>query len=154
LDADLLAPVLEFLRANLPDYMIPSGWVVLGKLPLTSNGKLDRRALPPPQAGLSSRADGMLPRNAREQALLGIWQEILGVSSLGVDENFFELGGDSLHGVRLITKVEEQLKVRLQVIAVFQYPTIMQMAEAIEAQQSTSGSQSDDLAAIFDEGSL
>ena len=100
----------EFLRKALPEYMVPSVFVQLEKLPLTANGKLDRRALP--DAGESSGSPGrsyVASRNDLEQCLVKIWQQVLGVDKIGIDDDFFDLGGHSLLAVRLFAKISAEL---------------------------------------------
>jgi acyl carrier protein len=140
----------EHLKRYLPEYMIPSAWVSLERLPLTRNGKVDRRKLPSPQG----RPDGqyIAPRTEVERTLAQIWAELLQVEQVGVQDNFFELGGHSLHGIRLITKVEERLAVCLSAIAVFKCPTVEQMAELVEALRSACDNSSDLEGAEFEDG--
>ena len=121
----------EHLNGVLPDYMIPSAFVMLDSLPLTLNGKLDRRNLPAPQpGGYSSRYEP--PQSEIEQVLARIWAETLGVSVVGRHDNFFDLGGHSILGIKLLSKVAEYLSVRPPVATIFQYPTIRQMAPLVE----------------------
>jgi amino acid adenylation domain-containing protein len=123
----------QFLKEVLPEYMIPGAFVVLDQLPLTPNGKPDRKALPAPDLAAYAARDYDRPQGAVEEALADIWEELLGLERVGRDDNFFELGGHSLHGMNLITRVCERLMVELPVIAVFQYPTVREMASAVEA---------------------
>jgi iturin family lipopeptide synthetase B len=116
--------------------MIPSAWVALQSLPLTRNGKVDRSSLPNPQGRPDEIGEYVSPRTRTERVLTGIWLELLQIDQVGVRDNFFELGGHSLHGVKLVVKVEEQLGVELPVIAVFQHPTIEQLATVVDAEQS------------------
>jgi acyl carrier protein len=133
-------PSVEQLRAllktALPEYMVPSAFVILDRLPLTPNGKLDRRALPAPELASYSSRQYDAPRGEVEEILAGIWHELLHIEQIGREDNFFELGGHSLHGVKLIAKVSERLMVSLSAVAVFQYPTIQQMAKAVESLRS------------------
>ena len=120
------------LAERLPAYMVPAAVMVLGTLPLTVNGKLDRRALPAPkyQDGDHYRA----PANAVEELLAGIYAQVLGVEPpqlVGVDESFFDLGGDSLSAMRLIAAVNAALDAGLAVRAVFEAPTVAQLATRI-----------------------
>ena len=127
----LIPRLREYLKERLPDYMIPSAWMVLKTLPLTSNGKVDRRALPNPQGRPEELGEYVAPRTEVERALADIWAQLLQVDQVGVHDNFFELGGHSLHSVKLITRVAELFALRLSAIAVFQYPTIEQMARLV-----------------------
>ncbi|WP_236170231.1 AMP-binding enzyme, partial [Pseudomonas parasichuanensis] len=93
------------LQAALPDYMVPTHWLFLERLPLTPNGKLDRKALPQPQATAPSRQ--VAPRNALEQRLVAIWEEVLKVAPIGVTDNFFELGGDSIISIQVVSRARQ-----------------------------------------------
>jgi acyl carrier protein len=121
----------EYLRERLPEYMLPSAWVILKQLPLTPNGKLDRHALPLP---LSRHEMGeyIAPHTELERKLATIWAEVLRVDQVGVHDNFFELGGHSLSGMKLIVRVAESLGVQPPVVTIFQYPTVRKMAQLVE----------------------
>jgi thioesterase domain-containing protein/acyl carrier protein len=116
----------DWLTARLPDYMIPSHFIVLEKLPLTPNGKIDRQALPAPDA--NTLAENTLPRDVTELQLLGVWETVLGVHPLGIHDNFFDLGGHSLLAVKLMSHLQQQFAVRLPVSALFQSPTVATLA--------------------------
>src|SRR5262249_3986609 len=110
----------EFLRLKLPDYMIPSTFVTLPAIPLTPNGKGDRRALPAPgQARPALREDYLAPRNELERVLASMWCDILGVEQVGVRDNFFDLGGDSIRGAIFINQLQERLGEIVHVVVIF-----------------------------------
>jgi len=119
--------VKEQLQAQLPDYMVPAQIVQLARLPLSANGKLDRRALPQPQR---AQDHYRAPRNALEQALVQIWQNVLGLEQVGIDDNFFELGGDSLQVLKVISQVRHQahLGFSLKLRDLMQKPCIAQLS--------------------------
>ncbi|NOY60221.1 MAG: amino acid adenylation domain-containing protein, partial [Calditrichaeota bacterium] len=118
----------EFLRPILPEYMIPSYFVALEKLPLTSNGKLDRKALPKPQlARKDITSEYSEAQTEAEKSLIGIWQTVLGVDSVGVDDNFFELGGDSILSIQVITRAK-RAKLYMTPRQLFENPTIKALA--------------------------
>lgn len=123
-----------FLRAHLPAYMLPSVFVPLPQLPLTPNGKLDRRALPQPEA-VRSDAEGTIvpPRTATEAALLHIWQEVLGHNTLGVSDNFFEVGGHSLAVIKVMFAVRQTFALELPLPRFFESPTLAELAAVIDA---------------------
>ncbi|OZM72909.1 non-ribosomal peptide synthetase [Amycolatopsis antarctica] len=124
LDLDALR---AFAGAELPDYMVPSAIVELDALPLSPNGKLDRKALPAPDLARAGRA----PRTANEELLVGVFAEVLGVERLGVDDSFFDLGGHSLLATRLISRVRSLFDVELTIRAVFEGPTVAALAARI-----------------------
>ncbi|HEU4426284.1 MAG TPA: amino acid adenylation domain-containing protein, partial [Pilimelia sp.] len=125
-----LGAVREFLRSSMPDYMVPSAFVPIDVLPLTPNGKLDRRALPaPPHGGTQA---GRPPRNQREAALAQLFAEVLGLSSVGVDEDFFSLGGHSLSATRLSTRIRATLGVEVSMATLFEHPTVAGLAPQLD----------------------
>ncbi|MCY1021700.1 non-ribosomal peptide synthetase [Pyxidicoccus sp. MSG2] len=114
------------LQGRLPEYMVPSTFMVLGALPLTENGKLDRRALPRPTKG-GAAAPGAAPSTRFEQLLADVWSEALG-HGVSVDENFFDAGGDSLRAIRVVSKLRETWGDKVQLTDLFTYPTIRALA--------------------------
>ncbi|MFF0141861.1 amino acid adenylation domain-containing protein [Streptomyces sp. NPDC005227] len=142
----------EALRAHaaglLPEYMVPTAFMVLDQLPLTTNGKLNRRALPAPV--FEADAAGRGPRNPREEILCGLFAEILGVPTVGIDDNFFELGGHSLLAVQLISRIRDVLGDGLAIRALFAAPTVATLTE--ELGRSSSGEAFDVLLPIKDHG--
>jgi amino acid adenylation domain-containing protein len=121
------------LRRTLPDYMVPSTFVVLSALPLTTNGKVDRAALPPPDASNTLHDGGVVgPRTELETELAAILSSLLGVSEVSVQDNFFLLGGHSLLGTQLIARVRDTFGVELSLRALFDAPTIADLATEID----------------------
>jgi amino acid adenylation domain-containing protein len=116
------------LRSRLPDYMVPAAFVKLDELPLTSNGKLDRNALPAPVLGRDPKSAQVGPRNATEEALKSIWSEVLSISEIGIHDDFFALGGHSLIATRLVARIRDGLGHELPLRAVFAHPTIAELA--------------------------
>ncbi|MEO7417195.1 MAG: condensation domain-containing protein, partial [Thermoanaerobaculia bacterium] len=121
-----------FLKAGLPDYMVPSVFVPLPELPLTPNGKIDRRALAALPLQGEGTAEDRAPRGYAEEALAGIWSELFG-HPVGVNDNFFDLGGHSLLATRLVSRVQEALGVGLPLRRLFEQPTIAGLAGSVEA---------------------
>jgi amino acid adenylation domain-containing protein len=128
------AELRKYLRLKLPEYAIPSVYVTLEGLPLTSNGKLDRRALPIPSRGEEETAAARQgPRTAIEEMLEGIWCQVLKRERVGIEDNFFDIGGHSLIAMQVISRAQEVFKVGLSVRNIFESPTIAELAREIEA---------------------
>jgi len=121
----------DHLRALLPDFMVPSAFVWLDALPLTPNGKVDRRALPDP--GAPAAAAPTAPRNPTEEVIAGIWTEVLGVEDVGVEDDFFVLGGHSLRATQVLSRISRALEVELPLRVLFETPTVAGLAAAVEA---------------------
>jgi amino acid adenylation domain-containing protein len=130
--------ILETLRAHLkpvlPEHMVPSAFVVLERMPLTPNGKLDRRSLPAPGIEAYSSKPYEPPQGQVEELLAGIWQALLPVELVGREDNFFELGGHSLLATRLVSRIRARLEVDLPVKVVFDAPTLRQLSDRINAE--------------------
>jgi amino acid adenylation domain-containing protein len=122
-------------QRHLPDYMVPAAFVALAHLPLTANGKIDRRALPAPAAPGAARARGhAAPESPLQEILAGIWEEVLGVERVGVEDDFFvDLGGHSLLATQVVARVRERLRLDLPLRSLFEAPTVRGWAAAAEA---------------------
>ncbi|MEP7339283.1 MAG: amino acid adenylation domain-containing protein [Acidobacteriota bacterium] len=125
----------DYLKERLPGYMIPSAYVPLDRMPLTRNGKVDRRALPNPVE--TDRAEATVPpRNYIEETVLGIWREVLRVDGIGVHDNFFELGGHSLIATQVISRIRAALQIDLPLRSIFEQPTIASFASLVAEVQA------------------
>jgi aspartate racemase len=116
--------VQGFMRDKLPAYMVPSNYVPLEALPLTPGGKVDRKALPAPEAVVTEDASFVAPRTEREKALARLWEEVLDVRPVGATSNFFDLGGQSLLAIRLLGRAREELGLELPMVEFFERPTV------------------------------
>ncbi len=135
-DAEPIEHIREHLRGRLPDYMIPALFMRLAALPLNLSGKLDRKALPPPDWTQATSGEPFLaPRNNLERLLAGMWAEFLGVERVGVHDNFFELGGHSLLVTQLVSRLRDMLKLRVSIAEFFGAPTVARLAETISRQE-------------------
>jgi amino acid adenylation domain-containing protein/non-ribosomal peptide synthase protein (TIGR01720 family) len=121
-----------WLLNSLPEYMVPTHWVHLAKLPVTANGKLDRKALPLPDAAPQQAYSA--PQNPMQQALAAIWSDVLGVSQIGLDDNFFELGGDSIISIQVVSRAR-QAGIRLSPRDLFQYQSVRGLAQIASFEQ-------------------
>ncbi|HSG38293.1 MAG TPA: amino acid adenylation domain-containing protein, partial [Thermoanaerobaculia bacterium] len=128
-----VAALRAFLRDRLPEYMVPAGFLFLDALPLTANGKVDRRALPVfDQDAFHARREYVAPRTEIEESLTAIFADVLGVEKLGVHDDFFEAGGDSLMAIRALFRIRKAVGVELPVRSFFDSPTVAQLAEEVE----------------------
>lgn len=132
----LVKNLREYLKQQLPDYMVPAYFVILDELPLNSNGKVDRHALPfPEEFGLETSHKLIKPRTTTEEKLTELWQEILGLEQVSIDDNFYTLGGHSLLAIRLISQINQQFGIELPLARFLEHPTIAEIAVIIETGQ-------------------
>lgn len=122
----------NYLQQRLPDYMVPSAVVFLEALPLTSNNKLDRQALPPPDGIIAASGTTYIaPRNTTEETLATIWTQVIGLKQVGIFDNFFEVGGHSLLATQVVARIRSTFRVELPLRTLFEGPTIAQLGTAI-----------------------
>jgi acyl carrier protein len=125
-----LNQVRTFMGARVPEHMIPSAFVMLEALPLNSNGKVDRKALPKPEGpGLELETPYASPQTELEEVIAGMVKEVLNIEKVGLRHNFFELGGNSIDMIQLHTKLRERLKKDFPLITLFQNPTVTALSE-------------------------
>jgi amino acid adenylation domain-containing protein len=133
-EAPPAAELQDFLRQALPEHMVPAAWVTLERLPMTVNGKLDRRALPEPVgAGAEEAAAYVPPATEAERAVAAIWQDVLGVERVGVEDKFFHLGGHSLLLVRVQARLQQRFGRGLSILDLFKYPDVRSLARFLAA---------------------
>lgn len=121
-----------FFKASLPDYMIPGIYVKLETMPLSANGKLDRKRLPTPDLNEQLVKQYIAPHTVTEEILAGIWEDLLGIEKIGIEDNFFELGGHSLLAMQAISRMVAVLRVDLPIRQLFEFPTIAEFAHRID----------------------
>ncbi|POZ49646.1 non-ribosomal peptide synthetase [Methylovulum psychrotolerans] len=126
-----VAAVRQQLASQLADYMLPAVFVVLDSLPLSPNGKLDRKALPEPEGGHAASRLYESPQNDIEQVLAAIWQDLLHLDKVGRHDNFFDLGGHSLLAVQLVVRLREAWQIDVPLAAIFEQPSLMGLAECV-----------------------
>ncbi|MBD2357843.1 amino acid adenylation domain-containing protein [Tolypothrix sp. FACHB-123] len=134
--SNLVPKLRTYLKEQLPDYMVPSAFVVMDKLPLTPNGKIDRRSLPQPKKDRPMLTNPYVaPSTSLEKQLAEIWSQILAIEQVGIDDNFFDLGGHSLLTAQLLHQVEEVIPVKLPLYYLLREPTIAGLIKAINVAQ-------------------
>lgn len=125
--------ILAYLRNKLPSYMIPSQLIQLDKLPLTINGKLDKKALPSPDTIPADNAvTHISPRTETETKLMQIWQEVLGMEKLSITDNFFDAGGHSLNAIQMLARINDAYQVKITILSIFKEGTIERIADQID----------------------
>lgn len=138
--ANLVPALRQYLRDTLPEYMVPSAFVPLEALPLTPNGKLDRQALPSPDVARQETATPFeAPATEVERKLAGIFQALLGLNEIGVDDNFFDLGANSLMMVQVVEKIRAELGIKVSLVRLFEFTTLRSLAGAIAGSEGDPG---------------
>jgi acyl carrier protein len=121
-----------YLKEQLPDYMVPTAIIPLQRLPLNANGKVDRQSLLEPEKFQTQSNAYVAPRTAAETKIAEIWSEVLGNEHIGLGEDFFEIGGHSLAGIQVMSRILNHFHVKLEVGTLFDFPTIEGLAQAVE----------------------
>lgn len=128
--------IRNFVAGILPNYMVPDHFIALESFPLTANNKVDRNAFPDLEEISINRKEAFVePKNETEQVILDIWRDILGIEEISVTDNFFEIGGHSLKAVRVLSRISQQIGLKIELKVIFKNPTIAQLAVEIEARQ-------------------
>ena len=142
----------QLLSETLPAYMVPDDFVFLSSLPVTPNGKVDRKALPKPEISVEAKKGNYVaPKTESEKQLVQIWQDVMGIKDIGTEDNFFELGGHSLVAVKIMTRIKKITGRRLPIAKLLKYPTIAELAAHLNTDDSANGF--DSLVAIRPKGS-
>ena len=129
--------IMKHLQSKLPEYMVPGAWVELDSLPLTSNGKIDKKSLPNFNDKEQAKGQFSAPRNPTDKILVDIWQRAFGLKKIGIDDHFFERGGHSLIAVEIITDFDKQTGKNLPLAILYKYPTIRQFVDALDETASS-----------------
>lgn len=137
LSRHLLLELRPYVQERLPDYMVPSAWVLLDHFPLTPNGKLDRKMLPAPDDSMRPELTEryLAPRTPLEELLVHVWSEVLGVSRVGIHDDFFALGGHSLLATQVIVRLREMLQRNVSLRSLFEFPTVAALARIVLEEQ-------------------
>jgi acyl carrier protein len=130
----------DYLRGKLPEYMVPSAFATLESMPLTPNGKVDRKALASLDlSGVELKDSYVAPRNIVEEVLADIWAKVLKVDRVGVYDNFFEIGGNSLVATQVVSRTRESFNIQLPLLSFFKATTVAELASVLIANESTPG---------------
>jgi acyl carrier protein len=131
--------ILQFLHERMPNYMVPSSYVLLESMPVTTHGKIDRKALPPPKRIDAETEENFVPpRTPVEELLAGIWAELLNLERVSIHDNFFDLGGRSLNATQLMSRIRNTLQIELPLDSLFNTPTVAGLASLVEKTRSIS----------------
>ena len=122
----------DYLAENLPDYMIPGYFVQLDSLPLSTSGKINRKALPKPEENIKISTEYQPPRNEREEKLVDIWKDVLAIDQVGVNDSFFEIGGNSMKIISMVSQINDEFDAELGVVDLFRLTTISEVAAHLE----------------------
>ena len=139
----------NYLATKVPEYMVPASWVELESIPLTSNGKIDRKALPDPQLA-DRNTVYVAPRNETEAKLVAIWQELLDVERVGVYDNFFELGGHSVLAIRVASSVRKEFSISIPIRTLFRFVSVSDLSKYLELEIQAMGNLKEQSTGEFD----
>jgi acyl carrier protein len=128
------------MQTKLPSYMVPSQFVLLKQFPLTSNGKIDLRQLPAPDGSCPPGRAYVAPRNSDEQRVVEIWREVLSLNQVGIDDRFFEIGGDSLSATRAFARINRDFGMDLSLKEILEHPTVRLLAQFVSDRKGSSPS--------------
>jgi amino acid adenylation domain-containing protein len=138
LTSQIVPRLREYLGGKLPDYMVPSAFVLLDSIPLTPNGKINRKALPDPEKiGIRANSEHIAPRDDIEKRLAKTWQTLLGINKIGIRDNFFQSGGHSLLAVSLVSRINKEFETELPLASLFKSPTIEEFAKVLSEKKKT-----------------
>jgi acyl carrier protein len=129
---DQISELRQFLKLKLPGFMVPSRFMPLTAMPLTANGKVDRKALPKIDVSQQLAAHYIAPRTELEQKIVDLWAEVMGIEKIGIHDNFFELGGHSILAIQVIARLRKMMQIDLPVTTLFALPTVADFADRIE----------------------
>nr|MCH9659620.1 AMP-binding protein [Bacteroidota bacterium] len=136
---------IEALRKILPEYMVPQIYVELDQFPITSNGKINKKALPSPDGSDLNQAPYLAPNTEAEHKLVTIWQNLLGIDKIGIDDNFFALGGDSIKIIRLVSKINTAFETQIPIASFYENPTIKSLAACLLSSPDDQNKQEEEL---------
>ncbi|HEX3048369.1 MAG TPA: non-ribosomal peptide synthetase [Bacillota bacterium] len=146
-----IAEVREYAAQGLPDYMMPSFFVAIDKIPLTLNGKIDKKALPQPQLGVNQATAYVAPRNPTEEKMVDLWRELLGVDKIGINDSFFELGGDSLKATSLVARIYKDIGMEISLIDIFNQPSIKEIVAKLQPPSDSSAEELQEIEKLLTE---
>jgi len=127
-----VAELRDFIRAKLPAYMVPTYFVMMKEFPLTPNGKIDAHRLPAPDELTPTEGNYVAPRNDLERSLVEVWEEVLALRRIGIEDDFFELGADSLSATRAFARINRRLGIDLPLRAIFENPTVAKLSRVAQ----------------------
>ena len=131
-----VAKMMDHLLVNLPEYIIPAYFFKLENMPLTPNGKIDRTKLPEPDTFINIETEYIPPRNQQEKILAEMWQQELEQDQIGIKENYFNIGGDSIKSIKLVTLINKELNTNLRIVDLYVNNTIEKLAAFIDKEKT------------------